>query len=152
MKKIYVVHHSHTDIGYTDLQERVIFNQICDIKKAIRIIKEGCEKQTLEKDFKWNCETYYCVEQFLKAAAEEEKKDFFELVRRGNIGISANYLNFNDLADCDALQRKTAQMVQVLAEQGITADSAMNADVNGISMGVVFIYKYTYPSWDVSAL
>lgn len=64
MKKIYVVHHSHTDIGYTDLQERVIFNQICDIKKAIRIIKEGYEKRTPEKYFKWNCETYYCVEQF----------------------------------------------------------------------------------------
>lgn len=136
MKKIYVIHHSHTDIGYTDLQESVIFRQVSGIRKAVRLMKEGYEKDTPYKDFKWNCETYYCVEQYLRTVSEEEQENFFELVRRGNIGISANYLNFNDLADCGALARKTTQMVQVLKAHGITADSAMNADVNGISMGV----------------
>ena len=28
VKKVYVVHHSHTDIGYTDIQERIIHEQI----------------------------------------------------------------------------------------------------------------------------
>ena len=27
IKTVYIVHHSHTDIGYTDLQERVIQGQ-----------------------------------------------------------------------------------------------------------------------------
>ena len=27
IRTVYVVHHSHTDIGYTDLQERVIDTQ-----------------------------------------------------------------------------------------------------------------------------
>ena len=43
------------------------------------------------------------VEQFLKSASPREQEDFFELVRKGNIGISATYLNFNDLADADML-------------------------------------------------
>ncbi|GAA0807825.1 hypothetical protein GCM10008910_48580 [Faecalicatena orotica] len=136
MKKIYVVHHSHTDIGYTDLQERIIYNQVCDIQKAIRIIKEGYAKQTVEKQFKWNCETYFCVEKFLEMAEPREKEDFFRLVKKGNIGISANYLNFNDLADCEALDRKTKHMLHIFGEQGIKVDSAMTADINGMSMGV----------------
>ena len=28
IQTVYVVHHSHTDIGYTDLQERVIDTQV----------------------------------------------------------------------------------------------------------------------------
>ena len=28
IKHLYIVHHSHTDIGYTDLQERVIYRPV----------------------------------------------------------------------------------------------------------------------------
>ena len=106
IKDVYIVHHSHTDVGYTDLQEQVIFNQVHNIRRAAALIKEGLEKQTMQKDLKWNCETWYCVEQFLKRASEEEKKDFWAEVRSGNIGLSANYLNFTDLTDCRYLDRK----------------------------------------------
>lgn len=74
------------------------------------IIQYGIEHNTPEKDFVWNCETYYCVECFLNAASADEKETFFELVRRGNIGLSGTYLNFNDLADRRALFRRTASM------------------------------------------
>lgn len=129
IRHLYIVHHSHTDIGYTDLQERVIYGQIQYIKNAIRIIKEE------DPDFCWNCETYYCVEQFLQNASAGERVDFFELVKKGNIGISANYLNFNDLADSTVLRRRIAEMAALFAAQGISVKTAMMADINGISMG-----------------
>jgi len=135
IKNIYVVHHSHTDIGYTDLQERVIYNHIDYIKSAIDIIKKGYENNTINKDFKWNCETYFCVEKFLEEANEQEKADFFDLVKKGNIGLSATYLNFNDLVDCTILSKRTKEMVEVFKKEGIDIKVAMNADVNGISMG-----------------
>ena len=58
IKNVYIVHHSHTDVGYTDLQEQVIFNQAHNIRRAAELIKEGVEKQTDQKDLKWNCETW----------------------------------------------------------------------------------------------
>ena len=88
IKTFYLIHHSHTDIGYTDLQEQVVYNHINNIRQAVSIIRYGIEHNTPEKDFVWNCETYYCVERFLEAASEEAKEQFFELVRRGNIGLS----------------------------------------------------------------
>lgn len=132
---IYIVHHSHTDIGYTDLQEKIIYNHIDYIKSAIKLIKEGYEKDTVDKKFKWNCETYYCVERFLEEASEEEKQDFYELVKKGNIGLSATYLNFTDLVDKDVLTKRTKEMVEHFNAQNIKANIAMNADVNGISLG-----------------
>lgn len=135
IKEVYIVHHSHTDVGYTDLQEQVIFNQVHNIRRAAALIKEGMEQQTAQKDLKWNCETWYCVEQFLKRASEEEKKDFWTEVRSENIGLSANYLNFNDLTDCRYLDQKLAGMMDICQREGISVKTAMCADINGISMG-----------------
>ena len=135
IKEVYIVHHSHTDVGYTDLQEQIIYNQVNNIRDVIATIKDGYENNTPAQDFKWNCETYYCVEKFLKTAKEQEKTDFFELVKKGNIGISATYLNFNDLVDANMLDHKTAKMQEIFQAENISVKTAMNADINGISMG-----------------
>lgn len=133
---ICVVHHSHTDIGYTDLQEKIIHTQVDFIRCAVSIILDGYERDTPERDFKWNCETYFCVERFLAESSEDERNNFFECVKRGNIGISASYLNFSDLVDIDILNRRTREMVEIFAGRDIQVHSAMNADVNGISLGM----------------
>ena len=135
IRNVYIVHHSHTDVGYTDLQEQIIYNQVNNIRNVVQIIKSGYGKDAPEKNLKWNCETYYCVEQFLKGASPAERADFFDLVRKGNIGISATYLNFTDLADVGMLDYKTSGMLKTFAEEGILVKTAMNADINGISMG-----------------
>ncbi len=135
IKDVYIIHHSHTDIGYTDLQEQVIYNQVHNIRNVISILKKGYEENSQDKEFKWNCETYFCVEQFLKGASEQEKADFFDLVRKGNIGISATYLNGTDLTDAEMLNRKIVKMQEIFSEQGLSVKVAMNADINGISLG-----------------
>lgn len=92
IKKVYIIHHSHTDIGYTDLQEQVIYNQIHNIKKVITLLKRGYEASLPEKELRWNCETYYCVEQFLKTASEERATGLFSLCKKGK------YRNFCQLS------------------------------------------------------
>ncbi len=136
IRKVYIVHHSHTDVGYTDLQEQVIYNQVDNLRNVVALVKKGYEENGTDKDFKWNCETYFCVEKFLEMAGKEEKEDFFALVKKGNIGISGNYLNFNDLVDAKMLDHRTAGMQKVFTAQGCPVKTAMNADVNGISLGM----------------
>ena len=41
IRTVYVVHHSHTDIGYTDLQERVIDTQAQYIGAVLSLIPRG---------------------------------------------------------------------------------------------------------------
>ena len=125
IKTVYVIHHSHTDIGYTDLQERVIDNQVDYIRTVLSLM----EKEE-NADFRWNCETLFCVEEFFKEATEAEKEAFLNLASQGKIGLSANYLNFTDLADCTVYQDRLHQWQQILPMK-----TAMMADINGISMG-----------------
>ena len=54
IKTMYVVHHSHTDIGYTDLQERVIDTQAGYIRGVLSMMK-----RPEYADFRWNCETLF---------------------------------------------------------------------------------------------
>ena len=52
IKKVYIVHHSHTDVGYTDLQEQIIYNQVNNIRNVISLVRNGYEQDGPEKDFK----------------------------------------------------------------------------------------------------
>lgn len=63
------------------------------------------------------------------------KRKVFRSGKKGNIGLSANYLNFNDLADCKYLKEKIHTMQEICGEKGIQIKTAMIADINGISMG-----------------
>ena len=71
IREVYIVHHSHTDVGYTDLQEQVIYNQANNIRRAVELIEDGLEKGTNQKGLKWNCETWYCCLLYTSDAADE---------------------------------------------------------------------------------
>ncbi|MBS5671290.1 MAG: hypothetical protein KHX25_04310 [Firmicutes bacterium] len=130
IQTVYVVHHSHTDIGYTDLQERVIDTQVDYLRTVLSLME-----QPEYGGFRWNCETLFCVEEFWKSATEEEKAAFLRLVAGGKIGLSANYLNFNDLVDCSVYRERLSRWQQNLSQAGAAMRTAMMADINGISMG-----------------
>ncbi len=130
IRTVYVVHHSHTDIGYTDLQERVIDTQAQYIGAVLSLMK-----QPGYADFRWNCETLFCVEEFFKTASREEQDAFCALAAQGKIGLSANYLNFNDLLDCSVYAHRLQQWRDFFRSRGVVLNTAMFADINGISMG-----------------
>ncbi len=130
IKTVYVIHHSHTDIGFTDLQERIIATQANHIKTVLNMMR-----QPEYADFRWNCETLYCVEEFWRKASEEDRADFARFIKEGKIGISANYLNFTDLVDAEVYNDRLARWQKQLQHYGTTIHTAMAADVNGFSMG-----------------
>lgn len=130
IKTLYIIHHSHTDIGYTDLQERVLSFQVSHIREVLRILI-----QDENKEFRWNCESFFCVERFLEEATREEEELFFQFVREKKIGLSGTYLNFTDLVDHTILKERLKSIQEMLVNQGIDMKTAMFADINGISMG-----------------
>ena len=136
VKTLYVIHHTHTDIGYTELQGRVARWQSSFIRQALDIIEQTRERVGQHFDgFKWTCETFWGVERFLERATEQETEAFATAVRSGAIGLSGNYLNSNELLGYETVSRLLARAADYGRTIGAPVDSAMTADINGYSWG-----------------
>lgn len=127
---VYLIHHAHTDIGYTEIQEDVIANHVRYIREAIRILNSGAYP-----GFCWSCEGLWAVEEFLKAADKTEKADFVRHVKSGGIGLSGSYLNLTELIDATTMYRTAQRVISQLKELGLEIKSAMTADINGYAWG-----------------
>ncbi|MBJ8192962.1 hypothetical protein JDS79_40185, partial [Bacillus cereus] len=54
--KIYAIHHSHTDVGYTERQEKIQQYHVDFIRQALHILREIESGRRPEwKGFKWVC-------------------------------------------------------------------------------------------------
>jgi hypothetical protein len=136
MKTLYVIHHTHTDIGYTELQGRVARWQSGFVRQALDIIEHTRERVGPDFDgFAWTCETFWGVERFLEHATTEEAETFAAAVRSGAIGLSGSYLNLNELLGRDMLSSVLARAAGYGRSIGSPVDSAMTADINGYSWG-----------------
>jgi len=126
-KRLILLHHSHTDIGYTELQSRITGWHVDFIRQALRIIQDN----TTDTPFKWNCETFWAVEKFLEVASENEKAALAEAIQKGYIGLSASYLNFSEVLNQPVMDRLVKRAVDYAESIGVNIDSAMTADING---------------------
>ncbi|WP_314062633.1 hypothetical protein [uncultured Vagococcus sp.] len=135
-RTLYLVHHSHTDIGYTDRQEKISRYHVDFIKSVMRCLTEieGGTRPEWE-GFKYTCENYWQVEQFMANSSPEEQAQFEYFVKKGWIDISLSYLNMTELVDDGVLNKMFAKGRRYVAGLGLEANSAMTADINGFSWG-----------------
>ncbi|WP_309119801.1 glycoside hydrolase [Paenibacillus sp.] len=134
--KIYMIHHSHTDIGYTERQEKIEQYHVDFIRQAVDICEASHKGERPEwKGFKWTCETFWAVEKFLEEATDEEKEKFVDALRRGDIELSGTYLNMTELIQYELLAEMVARAGKFAEPYGLRVRSAMTADINGYSWG-----------------
>lgn len=128
-----VLHHSHTDIGYTARQELICRQHASFLRQALDILRAGDGEG---RCFRWQCENWWQIENFLRSASDADRADLIRFVREDRIGLSASYLNLTDLIDETVLREHLGMARAWADENGVTMNSAMTADVNGYSAGL----------------
>ncbi len=127
IRTLYVVHHSHTDIGYTHAQARIVRWHGDYIRQAMEIAAR-------RDDFRWQCETFFPVEAFWKDASEADPGRFIAALRAGTLAVSGSFFNYTELLDAD-LHRTMALRVRSFAdEHQVPLRAAMTADINGTTL------------------
>jgi alpha-mannosidase len=136
-REIDLIHHAHTDIGYSHIQEDAIKIHKENIRQALRLI-EKTKNYPAESKFKWNIESSWAVENFLSEASSSERKLFFDAVREGSIAISATYANIlTGLCTPEEMNWISDYSRKLKSTEGIPIQTAMLSDIPGMSWSMV---------------
>lgn len=135
IKEILLVHHTHTDLGYThpqpivyELHDRFI-EQALDLADATADVHEAAR-------FRWTCEVAGITRAWWGRASSSDRDRFLAAVKRGQIEVAALEWHLTPLANQRMLIR-SLENVRFFRELGVTVRSAMNTDVNGVPWGLV---------------
>jgi hypothetical protein len=128
---IYIMQSAHTDIGYTHPQEQIAAMYLEHYDRVLELCAKTA-KAPVERRFKWTCETFWQVEQYL-THRPERLDDFLHFCRTGQIEISASYLHFTDAISPDAYARSFDAAVAFCRRYDVPLRTAMHADINGWS-------------------
>lgn len=132
----YLIPHAHVDIGYTDLQPNIEKKHWNNYDKAIEYSKESV-KYGEDATFKWNVEVLWAVQGYLENFPNK-RKEFYEAVKKGWIGLDATYANLlTGLSRPEELYRWVEYSNLLEKKIGIKIESAMISDVPGYTWGVV---------------
>lgn len=136
-REIYFIHHSHTDIGYSHLQPEVLRIHMKNIDDALRLIDTTKNFHDGAK-FKWNVESLWVVENYLKQASQTQKDKFIKAVKDGNICLSGLYANIlTGISEPEEVFHYTDYAEQLRRQYGVKIESAMISDIPGYAWTTV---------------
>ena len=134
---VYLLHHTHLDIGYTHVQTEVEQIQWRHIDKALELARRTAD-YPVEARFKWLPEGLWAVDSYLRNASQDKRDAFIEAVKQGVIGLDALYGNeLTALCRPEELLELSGYARRLARQYGFTIDSAMITDVPGYTWGVV---------------
>jgi hypothetical protein len=136
-REIDFIPHSHTDIGYSNLQPEVEKIHIKNIYDALRMIDKTRDYPEAAR-FKWNVESLWAAENFLKQASSNDSARFFAAVKNGSIGLSAFYANMmTELSTPEEVFHYTDYATILRNQFHLPIESAMITDVPGLAWATV---------------
>ena len=134
---VYVLPHSHTDIGYTAIQTDIEEKQINNLLQGIADARRTANYPAGAR-FVWNVEVMWAADLFLQRLTPKQRAEFFDAVKRGQVSLNGMYLNeLTGLCRPEELLRLFRYATQLGERTGVPVDSAMISDVPGYTWGTV---------------
>lgn len=134
---VYVLPHSHTDIGYTEIQTDIEEKQVNNLLAGMAAARRTANYPEGSR-FVWNVEVLWAADLFLRRMNPQLRDEFFAAVRNGQVALCGMYLNqLTGLCRPEELVRLFRFATQLREQTGVELDSAMISDVPGLTWGTV---------------
>ncbi len=134
---VYLLPHSHVDIGYTDYQPVVMKMHRANLFDAMAIAQESSAFPQ-DSRYRFNGEATWILDNLLKDATPDELRQVREAFRKGIMDSSAGYCNtLTGLARPEELMRSYGFATTLRDRLGIDLKTATLTDVPGVTWGTV---------------
>lgn len=134
---VYLLPHSHNDIGYTAQQSDVLKKQMGNLVDAIALARKTADYPEGAR-FKWNSEGLWAMDAYLNQATPEQKAELKDAISRGYVEFQALYANeLTGLCRPEELVRLLQPSIRIARETGKPMETAMISDVPGYTWGIV---------------
>ena len=129
---IFVVPHTHLDVGFTDYQGKVAETQARVLTQAANLIREY-------PDFRFSMDGSWNLEQFLDTRPESKQKEILDLIRSGKMAMPVQYCNLlTGYASLETLYQSLYESKRLSTRYGLPFEYANITDVP--------TYSGSYPS------
>ncbi|HVX43186.1 MAG TPA: polysaccharide lyase family protein [Mycobacteriales bacterium] len=129
-----IIHGSHQDIGYTDIQPNVRKTQDEYLDTAIEECRATAGNPAASK-FRWTIEHAWMVDNYIKDRPVEQVKALGDCLRSDQLELQGTY--DNNLYDLDSPEQMARAMYKGTNEFpkkfGVAVDTAIQDDVTGVS-------------------
>ena len=132
IKRIYLISHTHTDIGYTDHQDSVFRQHLGFIDQAIEL-GEATADYPEEARYKWTCELTSFVERYFQQRPAKQIDRFLALHRRGQMAVAGMQYHWTPLLSTAGMLRSLLPVARLRQDYGLRISAGMQCDVNGLS-------------------
>lgn len=134
---IFLVHHSHLDIGYTDPQPAVLRHHLTYLDSVLDLV-DNSSSWPEPAQFRWNVEATWPLRQWLASRPGPVVDAFIDRVRAGRIEVTALPFSMHTEAySMDELARQLWFADELRDRYGIAIDTAMQTDVPGATVGLL---------------
>jgi len=134
---IYIVPHSHVDVGYTEIQTDIEEKQVNNILAGIDAAERTASYPEGAR-FVWNLENLWPADLFLRRLGPERRELFIRAVKERRIALNGMYFNIlTGLCRPEELLRVFRFAPELRALTGVPLDSAMISDVPSYTWGTV---------------
>ena len=128
---VYLVQHSHTDIGYTRPQTDILPEHLRFIDYALDFC-DLTDDYPDDSRFRWTCEASWAVHAYIQSRPLKQIQRLKQRLKEGRIEITALPFNLSEIAD-ENLLADSLNFLKTFQEQNIPVTTAMQNDVNGIA-------------------
>jgi alpha-mannosidase len=133
---IYLIHHTHTDLGFTHDQEVVL-----DLhRQFLDEVLDLCERTAdypAGSSLRWTCESTLTLLDWMRRRDSRQIERFLALERAGFIEVTGCLASLSQCMSQEALWRYLYPVRTLRQDYGMTIRCGMQTDVNGLHWGNV---------------
>lgn len=136
IETLYLIHHTHTDVGFTHDQDVVLDLHYQFIDRAIELCEQTADYPE-GSALRWTCECTLPLLNWLKKRTDSRIERLLKLEAAGRIEVTGMFATLSQCLSHEATWRQLYPVSKLRSDYGMTIRSAMACDINGVHWGLV---------------